>query len=117
MASYFFRTDHIPGVVVCDDREASIAYELAELRYGVAYWGGVMECSIAHNLKPWAFPVRLAFTGYRVGCGDWCDLPKDARLWGCRLMGLKPAEVVVFALLQNGLPMTTKGKSRSRAKS
>lgn len=110
MASYEFRTSHIPGVVIADDRPGHVSYALSTNRQGFARWGGVIEKRIASELKPWARPVRFGFTAYRVASlGDWQELQVGEYLWGCMLQG-PGSLVVVFALLENGLPVI--GSSR-----
>lgn len=112
MATYEFRTNHIPGVVVQDDRPARTTYALSEHRHAVCTWAGVIELCIAANIKPWSRAVPLTFSAYRVGNGAWQDLVEGERLWGCLLRG-PSNHAVVFALLKNGWPVV--GKPRFNA--
>lgn len=109
MSTYNFRTNHIPGVVVHDDRGARVLYQLNRTRAAVAAWGGVMDAKVAQDLRPWAHPVILPFSAFQVGAERWHELLKGTHLWGCRLQGPKLTDVVVFALLSNGWPVVAQG--------
>lgn len=108
MATYTFKTSSIPLVTITDAQGGNVAYELSHQRLAFARRGGVMESVIASELKPWAKPVRLDFTGYRIGSREWVDLEVGHGLWGCLLNGPEPGQYVAFVVLEQGVPVPTK---------
>lgn len=108
MATFHFKTRHIPGSIVTEDRSARASYLVDAKTSIVAPWAGVIDVSIATDLKPWAVGVRLAFTDYRVGTLAWEELTPDRALWGCLLRGANPRHVALFALIQDDWPVIGK---------
>lgn len=108
MATYTFKTSTTPFVTLTDSQGGHVSYELSHSRLAIARWGGVMESRVAGGLKPWARPVRLDFTGYRVGNREWIELEIGQGLWGCLLNGPERGQFVAFVVVEDGLPIETK---------
>jgi hypothetical protein len=111
MSTYFFRTNHIPGVIVTDSRPATVTYALNDGRNAATIWGGVMERYIASSLKPWAKPVPLTFTAFQCGAEGWRELSQGEYLWGVVLRGYGVRETALFALLSDGYPVIARRKN------
>lgn len=103
MNPYQFRTSCIPGVIVGHNACAA-SYEIGFRTHMTTRWGGVVNLSVAKDLKPWAEPVPLTFDSFRVGTAAWIDLEDDQRLWGCLLRGPRNL-AVLFALIENDWPV------------